>query len=142
MTAITSYLRHLIVTAVLLFIEKTGLPVEGSEDAAHALALILIGSLTWAFVKYAPAAAKHVGITSLILTAALFILPGCAESGYPLQGQISYRDPATGAKGGLVFEPGKAPRASARIPVYGEDGTLIGVGEISGPLAREISATK
>jgi hypothetical protein len=142
MTAITSYIRHLIVTAVLLFVEKTGLPVEGSEDAAHALALILIGSLTWAFVKYAPAAAKHVGITSLILAAALFILPGCAESGYPLEGQISYRDPASGAKGGLVFEPGKAPRASAYIPVYDDAGALIGVGEISGPLAREISATK
>ena len=142
MTAITSYLRHLVVTAVLLFIEKTNLPVEGSEDAAHALALSIIGSLTWAIVKYAPELAKRIGILVIPIAASILLLPSCAESGYPLEGQISYRDPATGAKGGLVFEPGKAPRASARIPVYGEDGTLIGVGEISGPLAREISPTK
>lgn len=73
---------------------------------------------------------------------AVFFLPSCAGSGYPLTGQISYRDPESGAKGGLVFEPGKPPRASVRVPVYDENGNLIGVGEISGPLAREISPTK
>jgi hypothetical protein len=142
MTAITSYLRHLIVTGLLIVIERAKLPIEGSEDAANAIALLVIGTLTWALVKYAPAVAKHLGITSLILLSSVLLLPSCADQGYPLTGQISYRDPATGAKGGLVFEPGKAPRASVRIPVYDEAGNIIGVGEISGPLAREVEATK
>lgn len=81
-------------------------------------------------------------ITAAIAIIALYFFTSCADQGYPLTGQISYRDPATGAKGGLVFEPGKAPRASVRIPVYDEAGNIIGVGEISGSLAREIEATK
>ena len=75
------------------------------------------------------------------LCAGCLFLPSCSGE-YPLTGSISYRDPETGAKGGLVFEPGKAPRASVRIPVYDEFGNIIGVGELSGPLAREIEATK
>ena len=142
MTAISSYLRHLVVTAVLLFIERAKLPVEGAEDAAHAIALLAIGTATWAIVKYAPELAKRVGLLVIPLAAALLFLPSCAESGYPLVGRISYRDPETGAKGGLVFEAGKAPRASVSVPVYDNLGNLIGVGEVSGPLAREIDATK
>ena len=75
------------------------------------------------------------------LCAGCLFLPSCSGE-YPLTGSISYRDPNSGAKGGLVFEPGKAPRASVRIPVYDEFGNIIGVGELSGPLAREIEVTK
>jgi hypothetical protein len=78
----------------------------------------------------------------LVAGSALLALPSCSGTGYPLTGSISYRDPGSGAKGGLVFEEGKAPRASVRIPVYDEDGNLIGVGELSGPLARDVHATK
>ena len=42
MHAITSYLHHLIVTAVLIAVEKVNLPVEGSEDAANALSLVVV----------------------------------------------------------------------------------------------------
>ena len=142
MTAISSYIRHLIVTAALLFIERTNLPVEGAEDAANALALIAIGTATWAIVKYTPEFAKRVGLLVIPLAAAILFLPSCAESGYPLVGRISYLDIETGAKGGLVFESGKAPRASVRVPVYDELGNLIGVGELTGPVAPEIDATK
>lgn len=62
MTAITSYLRHLIVTGVLVVIERTNLPVEGSHDAANAISLLAVGSLTWAIVKYAPQIAEFIGI--------------------------------------------------------------------------------
>lgn len=62
MPAITSYLRHLIVTAVLIAVEKINLPVEGSEDAANAISLLAVGSLTWALVKYAPKIAEFIGI--------------------------------------------------------------------------------
>ncbi len=78
---------------------------------------------------------------ALFLLTGMWLLPSCSGSGYPLSGSISYRDPDSGAKGGLVFEPGKAPRASVRVPVYDEAGNLIGVGELSGPLAREIPAS-
>lgn len=62
MTAITSYLRHLIVTGVLVTIERTNLPVDGSQDAANAISLLAVGTLTWALVKYAPRVADFLGI--------------------------------------------------------------------------------
>lgn len=78
---------------------------------------------------------------ALFCLAAACLLPSC--TGYPLTGSIAYRDPQSGAKGGLVFTPGAPPRASVRVPVYDpQTGELIGVGELSGPLSREISATK
>ena len=67
-------------------------------------------------------------------------LPSC--SGVPLTGSLSYRDPKSGAKGGLVFEPGAPPRASVRVPIYDERGELVGMGDLSGPLSRELSPTK
>jgi len=62
MPAITSYLRHLIVTAVLIAVEKVNLPVEGSEDAANALSLVVVGTVTWAIVKFAPEVAEFIGL--------------------------------------------------------------------------------
>lgn len=89
MTAITSYLRHLIVTGILIVIERAKLPVEGSEDAAHAIALFAIGTITWAFVKYAPEIAKRLGVTALILIPALLILPSCTIAIDPVTGRPS-----------------------------------------------------
>lgn len=77
----------------------------------------------------------------LILFIGVLFLPSCSGE-YPLTGSITFRDPNTGAKGGLVFEPGSSPRASVRVPVYDEEGNLIGVGELSGPLSKEIEAAK
>ena len=65
MTALSSYLRHLIVTAVLIAVEKVNLPVEGSEDAANAISLLVLGTGTWAIVKFAPQAAEFLGIKKL-----------------------------------------------------------------------------
>jgi hypothetical protein len=95
MTAITSYLRHLIVTGILIVIERAKLPIEGSEDAAHAIALLVIGTLTWAIVKYAPEIANRLGITALILIPALFFLPSCTIAIDPITGRPSVgTDPA------------------------------------------------
>lgn len=78
----------------------------------------------------------------ILLTGILALLLSSCAGDYPLTGIVSYREAKSGAKGGLVFEPGKAPRASVRVPVYDpETGELIGVGELSGPLAREIPAS-
>ncbi len=70
----------------------------------------------------------------------LLLIPSCAD--FPLTGQIQYRDAQSGAKAGLVFTANEAPRASVRVPVYDENGKLIGVGEVSGELARDIDPTK
>lgn len=58
MSAITSYLRHLIVTGLLVLLEKLKLPLEGAQEFANAVALFLIGTLTWLFTKYGPSWAK------------------------------------------------------------------------------------
>ena len=52
MNALASYLRHLIVTGILLAVEKLKLPVEGAESAANTIALFAVGTLSWLFVKY------------------------------------------------------------------------------------------
>lgn len=59
-----------------------------------------------------------------LLAACSFLLPSCGE--YPLTGSVMLRDPATGAKGGLVFQPGKPVSSSVKVPVFGEDGKEIG----------------
>jgi hypothetical protein len=62
---------------------------------------------------------------------------------YPATVSIYHRDPKTGAKAGLVAEPGKAPSYFGRLPVYDpQTGELTGWAEISGPLAREVKPTK
>lgn len=126
MTAITSYIRHIIVTSLLLLIEKFKLPVEGSEDAAHAIALIAIGTLTWALVKYAPQFAKRIGLLVITLIPALLILPSCET----LTGSVSYIDPGSGAKGGLVFRGKEKPTGYVRIPILDDDGNQVGVAEL------------
>jgi hypothetical protein len=50
--ALTSYLRHLYVTGILIVIEKLKLPIDGAQDAANYIALAIIGTITWVFVKY------------------------------------------------------------------------------------------
>ena len=58
MNPIASYIRHILVTGILLVAEKYRLPVEGMEDAAHAIGLLVVGTLTWATVKYIPSLTK------------------------------------------------------------------------------------
>ena len=52
MNALSSYIRHLLVTGIILLAEKFKLPVEGVEDAANYIALAVIGSVTWLITKY------------------------------------------------------------------------------------------
>jgi hypothetical protein len=76
MNPLLSYIRHLIVTAVILAVEHLKLPVEGAEDAAHVIALGVIGTLTWAVVKYAPAFAKYLGL--MVAFFAVLLMPSCS----------------------------------------------------------------
>lgn len=106
MNAISSYLRHLIVTGLVVLVAKYKLPVEGSAAAADALALLALGTVTWLVIKYAPPGlAKLLGFTSAVLLLAV-ATPSCAPgSEYPLSATFSYRDPASGAKAGLSYTP-------------------------------------
>jgi hypothetical protein len=54
MNALASYLRHIIVTSILIAVEKLKLPIEGADQAADVIALVVVGTLSWAVVKYAP----------------------------------------------------------------------------------------
>ena len=76
MNALASYLRHLIVTGILLLVEKYRLPVQGAEDAANLIALTVIGTVVWAVAKYCPELAKRLGL----LAACLMLFPGCADT--------------------------------------------------------------
>ncbi len=79
-----------------------------------------------------------------LIAGCLTMLPSCGAE-YPITGQISYRDPGSGAKGGLVFSPGEKPLGFLRVPIYDEEsGELVGSAEVSGPLAGAIDpdATK
>jgi hypothetical protein len=59
--------------------------------------------------------------------AALGGLPSCKAGEYPLSGALTYRDAASGAKGGLVFAPGKPVRGTMRVPVRDpETGEVLG----------------
>jgi hypothetical protein len=69
-------------------------------------------------------------------------LPSCSTE-YPLTGSILYRDPGTGAKGGLVFVPGEKPTGFLRMPILDPDtGEQIGMAEISAPVGNAVDATK
>ena len=75
-----------------------------------------------------------------LLCSACLFLPSCSSE-YPFEGSVSYRDPDSGAKGGLVFSPGEKPLGFLRVPIYDpETGELVGSAEISGPLAEVASA--
>lgn len=83
MNAFASYLRHLIVTAILLAVEKLKLPIEGADAAADVIALAVVGTLSWWFVKYvAPKikVPKGSGLALFALAASLALLtPSCTS---------------------------------------------------------------
>ena len=83
MNALASYLRHLIVTGLLIAIEKLKLPIEGANAAADVIALAIVGTLSWWFVKYiAPKLKipKGSGVALFALAAALTLgTPSCAN---------------------------------------------------------------
>lgn len=77
MNAISSYVRHVIVTFIVLLATKWQLPEAGLSDFAEGVALLAIGTITWLLVKYAPELAKFLGISAIALLACL-ILPACS----------------------------------------------------------------
>ena len=80
MNALISYLRHAIVTWLLVILEKYQFPVEGLEDAVNLVVLTALGTLSWAFVKYvAPYLKEPKAIAMLIIgLSTITVLPSCA----------------------------------------------------------------
>ena len=69
--------------------------------------------------------------------AACLLLPSCTN--YPVEGSVMYRDPESGAKGGLVFVPGEKPKGFLSVPIYDpETGAVVGQATLNG----RISGTK
>jgi hypothetical protein len=108
MSAITSYIRHLIVVGILLLVSKFGLPLEGANEMANGLALFLIGTGTWAVVKYAPEFAKQLGLLLFMMVHIVSCSAGQREAvmGIPIkacvftpEGRVCYS-----SKGGLALE--------------------------------------
>jgi hypothetical protein len=107
MNALQSYLRHLIVTGLVLAVEKTKFPLEGAAEAADVIALAVLGSLTWLVAKYGPVLARKTGLLPLVLLAAVLCLPSC---GIPLKATLRLEEGALSysSKGGLemAYAPG------------------------------------
>jgi len=61
-----------------------------------------------------------------LLLIAVTGLTACTTE-YPIMGTISYRDPSSGAKGGLTFTPGESPKAYVKVPITDpETGATVG----------------
>lgn len=65
----------------------------------------------------------------LLAIAAALTLTSCAD--YNFLGTISFRDPATGAKAGIDFVPGRRPTQYIKAPISNADGEVIGYVDIS-----------
>lgn len=85
MNALTSWLRHVIVTGILLAVEKLQLPIEGADAAADVIALFIVGTLSWWFVKYVgpkikPSRLPLILVTGVWVGLALMGLSSCSVS--------------------------------------------------------------
>ena len=81
MNALASYLRHLIVTGLVMAVEKLGLPTEGLAEGADVVALAVVGTLSWLAVKYVAPYLKPSTLPLIALCGILAIgLPSCGAS--------------------------------------------------------------
>lgn len=83
MNALASYLRHIIVTGILIAVDKIGLPIEGASAAADIIALAVVGTVSWWVVKYLAPKIKmpKSGGTALLLLCGVLVLvlPSCSQ---------------------------------------------------------------
>jgi hypothetical protein len=106
MNALASYLRHLIVTGLLIAIERYKLPIEGAEDAAHAIALFIIGTGTWLLVKYSKPILEKLNLPMLpllLLSSTLLFLPSCTALSLALR--TPYGDITSTPDGQVLIQP-------------------------------------
>ena len=106
MNAFASYLRHLIVTGLLIFVAKHELPSEGAAAAADWIAMAIVGTGTWAIVKYAPALLKKWGMFFLIALIFPSLISCAALRDVPYRARVltDYGTVGYSSKGGLEVE--------------------------------------
>lgn len=136
--------------AAWLALHLTGADLESATKAAHALVeplVIIAGFVGVILARLAMPVLNKIfrrgagegsggasgGMTPLVVGLGLSMavvgtLPSCTPgSGNPLSGTVSYRDPRTGAKGGLVFVPGQPVGGRVQVPIYDpQTGRLMG----------------
>jgi hypothetical protein len=101
-TPIASYLRHLIVTGIVFLAAKWQLPEAGLNDFAQGVALIVLGTGTWALVKYAPPGLKKLlglGVIGIIAGGTFTGCAGLTASVSTPWGNVAH------SEGGTVFYP-------------------------------------
>jgi len=160
-----SYLRHVLTGAATLgtFLGSHGLidqadVAQTNADAAQAVPLlasiaaaILSRILISLLAKYAPGLGSlfgksgGTGVSLLAMgtaAGALALLPSCGpDATPPITGSIFYRDPKSGAKGGLAFTPGERATAYVRVPVFDpETGEKRGEANLSIPVGKTVPA--
>lgn len=74
-------------------------------------------------------------ILLILLCLIALLFPSCATRDWPVTGSLSYRDPASGAKAGMTFTPGSAPKATVKVPIYDKTtGELVGMADLTGEI--------
>ena len=155
MNTLATLARHIITYLVgmliaWLTIYLTGADLESATKAANALIepLVIVAGFVAVIVArlampvlnkiFRPEAEEKSGGVSggmalLVLWLGLSMavvgtLPSCVPGQeYPLSGTVSYRDPRTGAKGGLVFVPGQPVGGRVQLPIYDpQTGAVLG----------------
>ena len=110
--------------------------------AVFAAINVLVRFVTKGAVSIFPPEEKSGGVsggtTLLVLWLGLSMtvvgtLPSCVPGQeYPLSGTVSYRDPRTGAKGGLVFVPGQPVGGRVQLPIYDpQTGAVLGAVDLA-----------
>lgn len=67
MNALTSYIRHIIVTGTLVLFDWLYFPADGAKEAADVIALAIVGTVSWWFVKYVAPKIKTANVPLLLL---------------------------------------------------------------------------
>lgn len=145
---LASVLRHLLSGGAAFLVDQ-GLLTAGQSDevlrlVVAALVIVLMRAAMWAVARFAPGLGNlfekgenvpAVVLCGIVTAVGAFGLVGCSSTGAlgmigQLEGKIYIRNPDTGAKGGIEFMPGKLPSGFVRVPVFGDEGELIGYGDL------------
>ena len=155
MNTLATLTRHIVtyligLLAAWLAIYLTGADLESATKAANALIeplVIVAGFVAVILARLAMPVLNKIfrrgageyssGGSGGMLPLALWLglsmavvgtLPSCAPgTEYPVTGSLAYRDPRSGAKGGLVFAPGLPVQGRVQMPIYDpQTGAVLG----------------
>lgn len=117
--AIASYLRHLVVTGIMILLAKLKFPIEGAKEFADAISLLIGTTLLWAIVKYVPSLAKQIGLMCLAGMLCL-ALPSCQASLGPDGRPVIGVDPVAMAQGIQAWQARHGAKNSTVLIIDGQ----------------------